>query len=42
MEDLLDSAQIYQPMAWTAEQSYAFLCSVLDLEEAGVALRILD
>ncbi|HEU4411315.1 MAG TPA: DEAD/DEAH box helicase [Polyangiaceae bacterium] len=37
---LVDSGDIYQPLAWTPEQAYAFLRELPACEAAGVALRV--
>jgi len=37
---LVDSGQIYQPLAWTAESAYQFLRSIPALEEAGLIVRM--
>ncbi|MCK4998939.1 MAG: DEAD/DEAH box helicase, partial [Anaerohalosphaera sp.] len=37
---LIDSGQVYQPLAWTAESAYQFLRSVPELEEAGLMVRL--
>ncbi|MBI2422342.1 MAG: DEAD/DEAH box helicase [Candidatus Hydrogenedentes bacterium] len=40
VKSLVDSGEIYQPMAWSAERAYQFLRSVPDLEESGLAVRL--
>ena len=40
ISDLVDSGQIYQPLAWTAESAYQFLRSIPALEEAGLIVRM--
>lgn len=37
---LVDSAKVYQPLAWPAELAYQFLQSVPELEEAGLMVRL--
>ncbi len=37
---LVDSDEIYQPMAWTAERAYEFLRSVPALEDSGLTARV--
>jgi hypothetical protein len=37
---LVNSGQIYQPMAWTADSAYQFLRSIPALEEAGLIVRM--
>ncbi len=39
---LVDSGDIYHPLAWTAREAYAFLREVPALEGAGVAVRVPD
>jgi len=40
VKTLVDSGQIYRPMAWTAPQAYRFLRSVPELETAGLSVRM--
>ncbi|MCF7956739.1 MAG: DEAD/DEAH box helicase, partial [Phycisphaerae bacterium] len=40
VSQLVDSAQIYQPMAWSADSAYKFLQSVGELEDAGLMVRL--
>jgi non-specific serine/threonine protein kinase len=42
VKQLVDSGQIYQPLAWSPQQAYTFLKSVPALEEAGLAVRVPD
>jgi len=42
VRQLVDSGQVYQPLAWSAEQAYTFLQSVPTLEAAGLAVRVPD
>jgi len=42
VKQLVDSGQVYQPLAWSAQQAYTFLQSVPALEEAGLAVRVPD
>ncbi len=42
VKQLVDSGQVYQPLAWSAKQAYMFLQSVPVLEEAGLAVRVPD
>ncbi len=37
---LLDSGELFHPLAWTAEQAYAFLDAAETLEGTGVMLRL--
>ncbi|MEW6071061.1 MAG: DEAD/DEAH box helicase [Planctomycetota bacterium] len=39
---LVDSGALYQPLAWTAEEAYAFLLAIPDCEAAGVVVRVPD
>lgn len=39
---LVDSGQVFQPLAWSAQQAYTFLQSVPALEEAGLTVRVPD
>ncbi len=40
VSQLVDSAHVYQPLAWPAEFAYKFLQSVTGLEEAGLMVRL--
>jgi len=40
VEQLIDTAQIYQPQAWPAELAYQFLRSAEELETAGLMVRL--
>jgi SNF2 family DNA or RNA helicase len=40
VQELVESGQIYQPMAWSAGRAYEFLRSVPALEESGVSIRL--
>jgi superfamily II DNA or RNA helicase len=42
IQSLVDSGQLYQPLAWTAEQAHAFLLAIPDCEAAGIAVRVPD
>jgi len=42
VKQLVDSGQVYQPLAWSAKQAYTFLQSVPTLEEAGLSVRVPD
>ncbi len=37
---LVDTSEIYQPMAWTAERAYQFLLDAPALEESGLSVRL--
>ena len=38
--DLLDSGEIYRPMAWSSARAYRLLCSVPELEESGLSVKL--
>ena len=40
VKDLVDSGDIYRPMAWTAARAYRLLRSAADLEESGLSVRL--
>jgi SNF2 family DNA or RNA helicase len=40
VQKLVESGEIYQPMAWSAGRAYQFLQSVPALEESGVSVRL--
>jgi len=40
VDQLVDSGDIYQPLAWPAHFAYQFLKSVPELEEAGLTVRL--
>jgi len=40
VQDLLVTNQLYQPLAWTSEKAYTFLCDIPQLEESGLSVRI--
>ena len=42
IRDLVQSGDIYQPLAWSTERARQFLQSVPALEEAGLSLRLPD
>lgn len=42
VKDLVDSGEVYHPMAWEAEQAYRMLLSVPALEESGLTVRLPD
>ncbi len=39
---LVDSGEVYQPMAWTAGRAYTFLQTVPELEDSGLSVRLPD
>jgi SNF2 family DNA or RNA helicase len=40
VKDLVDTAELYQPLAWSAGKAYKFLSTASDLEESGLSVRI--
>jgi hypothetical protein len=42
VRSLVDSGDIYHPLAWTAREAYAFLREVPGLEAAGISVRVPD
>jgi len=42
IQDMLESGEIYHPLAWTAAQAHAFLCQAEAFERAGLVLRLPD
>ncbi len=42
IRDLVDSGDVYHPLAWTPEEAYALLCEVEALERAGLVMRLPD
>lgn len=42
VKDLLESNDIYHPLAWTPEEAYRFLKEVHALEESGLVVRLPD
>ena len=40
IKKLLDSGDIYHPLAWTAEEAYSFLKDTVLFEKAGIAIKI--
>ena len=40
VKELVDSGDIYRPMAWTAARAYRLLRSVPELEESGLSVRL--
>ncbi len=42
IRDLVDSGDVYHPLAWTAEEAFAFLCETEHLERAGLVVRLPD
>ncbi|MDP2791355.1 MAG: DEAD/DEAH box helicase [Rectinemataceae bacterium] len=42
IRDLLESNDIYHPLAWTAEEAYRFLGEIPLFEESGVLVRVPD
>ena len=42
VKEMVDSGDIYQPLAWTPQQAYRFLKEVPVFEESGVLIRLPD
>jgi superfamily II DNA or RNA helicase len=42
VRELLESNDIYHPLAWTPEEAYQFLKEVPELEESGLVVRLPD
>ena len=42
VSELVDSGQVYQPLAWTPSEAYRFLRSVPELESSGLSVRVPD
>jgi superfamily II DNA or RNA helicase len=42
VRELVDSRQVYQPLAWTAQDAHRFLREIPALEESGVIVRVPD
>jgi SNF2-related domain/SNF2 Helicase protein/Helicase conserved C-terminal domain len=42
VRELLESGDIYHPLAWTPEEAYPFLMDVPALEESGLVVRLPD
>ncbi len=42
VQELLESSDIYHPLAWTPEEAYPFLKDVPALEESGLVVRLPD
>ncbi len=40
IRDMVESGDIYHPLAWTAAQAHAFLCQPEAFERAGLVLRL--
>lgn len=40
LQDLVSSTEIFQPLAWSPTKAYKFLCSVPEMEESGLSVRI--
>jgi len=40
VKKMVDSGEIYQPLAWTAERAYRFLLSASELEESGLSVQL--
>ncbi len=42
LRSLVDSSQIYEPLAWSPENAYAFLKEIPLYEESGIVVRVPD
>ena len=42
VKELIDSGEIYEPMAWRPEDAYRFLRSIPELEASGLIVRVPD
>lgn len=42
LRELVDSGEIYQPCAWPPPRAYRLLCSIPELEDCGLAVRVPD
>jgi non-specific serine/threonine protein kinase len=40
--ELVESGEIYQPVTWTPDRAYRFLCDVPVLEDSGLVVRLPD
>ncbi len=40
VENLLKTAELYQPLAWSPKQAYQFLTTIPQLEESGLSIKI--
>ncbi len=40
VQDLVSTGEIYQPLAWSVDKAHKLLCSVPNLEESGLSVRI--
>ncbi len=42
VQKLVDSGQIYRPLAWSPEQAYQLLCSTSALKDSGLSVKLPD
>ena len=42
VRELLDSGELFEPLAWTSAEAYRFLTDVAALEESGILVRLPD
>ncbi len=42
LRELIESRQVFQPLAWTAEEAWHFLREIPKLEDAGLIVRVPD
>jgi len=40
IQDLISTAELYQPLAWSASKAYKFLSTIPQMEESGLSVRI--
>jgi len=42
VKSLVESGELYEPLAWSSEEAYAFLLAIPECEAAGIAVRVPD
>jgi len=42
IRELVDSGDVYHPLAWSTEEAHSFLCEAEQLEQAGLVVRLPD
>ena len=42
IRELVDTGDVYHPLAWTAKEAHSFLCEIDRFEQAGVVVRLPD
>jgi len=40
VKNMVDSGEVYQPLAWTADRAYRFLLSAPELEQSGLSVQL--